>query len=549
MNPTRPDEPAIRKVESEVLDKQHASLRLIRRRTDLAIGHLLKAFGDSTRDLQHDRDPNKFRATRYKVNAMVYGLGHCLRWLLAEPIRSILQADDSWQTLGVEAAEFLRWGIQYGQLANDHTAWSHGLIDASFDGQAKRIVFYTPKAAESRYFVRQVEAQQTSVDARVHERPDRVLREDCMVWCKEMSTSPHGLRTPSRPRPSDVMDSVLEWFSATVLPAIPPSMDLGGFTLEQFRRVVAHLYVISLYQSWCEDAVDQVQGLTNQLGSQPWSMPKRRFIVWLSESTAVSPGATDVITRLLTFDPAEIHSRITCQPLIVTVDGTVLLSPRIVSLLDIERGLIGAMNRTGRKRIYDDLINTIERHHRRELLSDFRRVSNWATIDERDFKTGIEKVSPDFVAWESHTDRFLIADYKHALEPLGPVEVKSKMSELSKWIAKLKKYIAFFRRHPKLLTSAFPERRLDTNATEIDGMILTRWPLPLPVGEDESVAIADRGAFASLARSRPNLSFQDLLSWASTRPDVPCPLATRLIEQHISVEEWTYVRQTLTTNR
>jgi hypothetical protein len=227
----------------------------------------------------------------------------------------------------------------------------------------------------------------------------------------------------------------------------------------------------------------------------------------------------------------------------------VFASPRVISLLDIERGLIGAMNRTGRKGIYDNLINIIEKHHRAELLVGFRRITNFVTIGEREFKADGQIVSPDFLIWEPRTDRVLVADYKHALDPLGPVEVKSKMSEMSGWLAKLTAYVTFFERYQHVLSSAFPERMTRSKVAAVEGMILTRWPLPLPIGDDGKFPIADSDAFAQLLQLNPDLSLDGLFEWARRRPDVDRPQATRLVEQVIQVGDWKYLRQTLTTEK
>jgi hypothetical protein len=64
----------IRQVEKDVLDQEYRRLALFRRRSPLAVGHLLKVYGDAIRDVNRGVDTKTFIRSRFKVNMIGYGL-------------------------------------------------------------------------------------------------------------------------------------------------------------------------------------------------------------------------------------------------------------------------------------------------------------------------------------------------------------------------------------------------------------------------------------------------------------------------------------------
>src|SRR5260370_1345752 len=160
------DTEIIRRVEQDILDPEFRKFNLRRRRSMLAVGHLLKVFGDSVRDLNRGIGVETFEQARFRVNFMTYALGHCLRWLAESQVSSIAFPDERWETIDNEAAEFLRWGIEYTFIANDHTAWSRGLMTASVDHATSRIAFRFTKDTAPAFFVRPIEAQQRTIHQR-----------------------------------------------------------------------------------------------------------------------------------------------------------------------------------------------------------------------------------------------------------------------------------------------------------------------------------------------------------------------------------------------
>ena len=339
----------IRQVERDVLDQEHRRLDLINRRSPLAIGHLLKVYGDAVRDVNRGVDTKTFIHARFKVNMIGYGLGHCLRWLLENQVTSVVLPAEQCEVLDREAAEFLGWGTAYALLANDRTAWKANLITAEIDEARKRISFGVPAAADCRWFVQQIEAQQATIDERVENRPDETLRADCLVWIGDSQLRQTGLQGSYRRRPRFVVEVMEGWVAHSVLPTLDGGEDLNGFSFAQFRIFVSSLLPFCLYHCWFEDEADRRFGHTHPFGSQPMMMSHGRFLKWICEVSMISEDAVKAIIEMLTFDPSRFHERVTYRPFVALANQTLFTSPRLWGLLNLERLLVGALNASGRK--------------------------------------------------------------------------------------------------------------------------------------------------------------------------------------------------------
>jgi hypothetical protein len=532
-------------VERDVLDQQHRQLDLFRRRSPLAVGHLLKVYGDGIRDVNRGVDTRTFVEARFKVNMMGYGLGHCLRWLLENQVTSVVLPAERWEVLDREAAEFLGWGTAYSLLANDRTAWKANLITAEVDQARKRITFGLPAAADGCWFVQQIEAQQATIDERVGDRPDETLRADCIAWVGDSQLlQSGGLQGDYRRRPRTVAQAMEAWVSRSVLPTLDGSEDLTGFSLTQFRMFVSSLLPFCLYHCWFEDEADRRFGQTHPFGSQPMMLAGGRFLKWTCEVSGLSEDAAKAIIEMLTFDPSRFHERVTYRPFVVLADQTLLTSPRLWGLLNLERLLVGALNASGRKRVYDHLINQIETSQVKEIAAFLRRCAGWKLACQRSFHAGGVTITPDFVIWEPDSDRILVIDYKHAMEASGPVEVTNRLSDFSKWIKRLGEYKAFFSGNWSVLKDEFG-RTLKQVPAAIDGLILSRWPLALPVAECGNIAVADWGGFQRFSSTDEGCGIGLLLEWAAIRPEIQRPNQVIVVPQEIHVGDWTYVRNAI----
>jgi hypothetical protein len=79
-------------------------------------------------------------------------------------------------------------------------------------------------------------------------------------------------------------------------------------------------------------------------------------------------------------------------------------------------------------------------------------------------------------------------------------------------------------------------------------MILTRWPLPLPIKLEPNLCIAD---WASLNRQLERSAIRqidELVEWAKTRPDLAAPTNFRYKPKDFKVGDWTFRRMTLATD-
>ena len=542
------DEELIRQVEDDVLDQEYRHFDLLSRRSWLAVGHLFKVFGDIVRDLNRRIGVDLFSQARFVVNSNVYGLEHCLRWLLQNQVKLVVLPTENWKTLDNESTKFLIWGTKYSFLANEHTVWSRNKIRVEIDQANKRITFGDPVGVDCGWLVQQLEAQQTTIDDRAAIRPDKVLRADCLKWISDLQLSSTGLRGNYGPRSSHVTQAMEAWVSRSVLPTLDGSEDLNGFSLAEFRTFLSSLLPFCFYHCWFEDGADHQLGPEHPFGSQPLMMPMEEFLDWTRQISGLPKDAAQAIIEMLTFDPSRFHEHVIYRPFVVLADQTLFTSPRLWSLLNLERLLVGALNNSGRKNVYDHLINQIETGQIREIAAFLEPYTGWEVVCNRCFCINGKTIKPDFVIWEPKSDYILVIDYKHAMEVSGPIGVINQLDNFKEWKEKVGKYKDVLLDNCSDLNRIFPQRTTSRPPAAIDGLILSRWPIVLPSNNVSDIVITDWLGFRKFVSKQQAPSISSILTWTAGRPDIARPEDIKLVPKEICVGDWTYVYNTLAGN-
>lgn len=531
----------IREVEGDVLDQHHKQFNLLKRPYESALEHILCVYGDAVRKFEQQKGRGAtFRRQRYVINTFTHALSHCFRWIEEEAPKEIVVPNISRNTLDEEAKSLLLWAAQYDNLAADHSAWSRGLISAGIDEQSRTITFSHPEDADALRFTRQIEARQALIDASERNPPIGDLQVDFQSYIESAKYTPFGVHVPwHKADRRGILNIVTNWLERVVWPEIAPHTDLGGFTLADFRSVFAFLYTFCLYRTWLEDF--SALGNFGLPRTEPLQAETQKFVPWLAEESEVSPQSANDIVELLTLDNSNFHAKVSNQPLIRSTYRTHFLVPRLIIGIDPSRMLAGAINKSSHQGIYDGLAETFEQTNLDEIECRLRKVAGFEVAREKSLSYEGVKISPDFFIFDVARNSLLIVDFKHVLAPYSTADVHHKLKDFEEWRPKMRDYISFAKSHLSLLTPHLPSLS-SANPPSVTGMILTRWPLPIPIQLDEDMEIGDWASLKGWLDQNNITSVEELQLWAKDRPDVAAPKNFRYEPKDFQVGDWTYRR-------
>ena len=103
--------------------------------------------------------------------------------------------------------------------------------------------------------------------------------------------------------------------------------------------------------------------------------------------------------------------------------------------------ILGALNKGHKKKIYDRLINLIEKFNLNKLYSSIEEVSYWTPYLEKTIKLNGRQFHPDLILIDVDDKSVLVMDYKHFIGPITASEVDYKMNELKKGLIQVQDYI------------------------------------------------------------------------------------------------------------
>lgn len=534
----------IREVEGSVLDQHHKQFSLLNRPYDLALKHILRVYDDAARQFEQKKGTGAiFRRQRYVINSFTHALSHCVRWIEAETPKAIILPDISQNTLDEEAKALILWAAQYDSLASDHSAWSRGLISADIDEQSRTITFSHPKDADALTFSRQVEAKQALIDASEHNPPIGDLQLDFQRYIQSVRYTTFGVDIPWKTTERrSILNTVTKWLERVVWPEIASNTDLGGFTLAEFRSVFALLYTICMYRTWLEELSAELNfGLPHK---GLLHLETQSFVSWIADQAEVSAQSVNEIVELLTLDTSNFHAKVSNQPLIRSINGRHFIVPCLLIRTDPSRMLAGAINKGSHKSIYDRLAVTFEQSNLDEIECRLRKVAGFEIARERMLSYEGESISPDFFIFDVGRNKLLIVDFKYVLAPYSTADVHHKLKDFEEWKPKMGDYISFAKSHLGLLTPHLPSLTL-ANPPSVTGLILTRWPLPIPIQLDEDMRIGDWASLKRWLNQNNITTVEELQMWATNRPDVTAPPNFRYEPKDVQVGDWTYRRMTI----
>lgn len=541
---TDADNELLRRIEQEVLDQHRRQCGLLARHENVAVEVLLRCYAQILRDLRTGKIPKPSDdAKSQTANEGLRGLGHCLRWIReCCPSRLVVPSATPY-VLAREALELLQWGVAYDPIWNEHSAYSRRLVNTEVDQRNKVITFLPRRDVNPRFFVTQIEAKKADDQRRAADRPDAQLAERARTWCDSVRVSGQGLRFDDATIPySGAVDVAALWMEKTCLPELDGGTSLKACTVDELRRVLATLYVHSLFVTKLEDVSDDqpVCGVV----LRPCVMARQRdqMINWLAALSRVPAKSAEAILSVLTFDPTHPHVTLAQQPFVNSADGQLFYLPRMLLLLDLPCMYIGALNKDRQgNTVYAERINEVEAAGVKAIGEEIRAaVPNTLQMATK-FSFRLPdggKIVPDMVLVSEADHTVLVVDVKYATPPFGPADVHYDMKEMEKWKNRVLEYVTTFETNPSVLTQTFQWECQGTPA--VFGLILLRWPLPIPVEFPDSVSAVDWPSLSEYFSHGRFASIRDLMTWACNRPDITAPKALTWKAKEVRVAEWTY---------
>lgn len=544
------DDNVFRRVEEEVLDKLHRQFALLCRNETTAVEALLRRYARILRDLRTGKIAKPSDDAKSETaNEGLRGLGHCLRWIRKCCPTSLHVPTPEPNQLANEALDLLRWGVTYDVLWNQHSACSRGLVVADVDEQNKTITFLPQRDVNPQFFCTQIEAKKADDERLARACPDSRLAALSKAWCDSVASTGQKMSFDDVTiRTSGAIDVASAWMEKTCLPELADATVLLGCTVGELRRVLAALFVYSLFVTKLEDVADDQPGLGVAL--QPCVVARQPgdMVEWLADLSGVSATSVKSILSVATFDPSHAHVTLAQQPFVSTRDGRIFFLPRMALFLDLPRMYVGALNKdeTG-KAVYDGTINMIEAAGVESMVQDIRAAVPQVLqiAEKRKFRLPDgQEIEPDIVVASNGDGSVLVIDVKYATPPFGPGDVHRDVEEMKKWKTRMSEYVSAFRNNPHILAQHF--QWTSQQSATVFGLILPRWPLPIPVDFPESICAVDWPSLREHLQQTQPESISDLMIWARCRPDVNVPKTLAWTAKKVEIGEWTYEYSVLT---
>lgn len=531
----------IREVEATVLDRYHLGFELFRLPDETAIARLLKVFGDLHRDFQNDlsQSASEHGRSRFVLNKLFLGLCHALRWVAADAPPGIQVETTDWRGEDEKALACLQWSIQYASLATDHVAWSNRLIHGTADPNHKVIAFDSTPGM-SAYFIAQSAAERRSEQRRLDDRPNAALDELFNAWVKHARWKRDGLDFPPQLIVRNrAFANVVAWSRRTMMPELPDSFGLNGYTIGEMRTFAAGLYANMHCIAELEDSTDRAEGLINSMGSWMIQLPVPELVHWLSVVCAMKEAAVEAIVHDFVLDTSRFHCTLLAQPIVRAKSGLCTLLARLIVHMDLQRLIVNALlNGSGRK-YYDTASTAIEKVHVRSIAQALRRTRAIIRC-EVPLAAGGTKIKPDFLLFDQQDDALLVIDYKNLLVPGGPAALNNRLKEIAKAIAQVSAYQQFCVANRSVIREVMPEVR---ESTKVFGLMLHRSPMPVPLTPPSDPSVVDWFSLDSWLERNRGASCSALLDWVKRRPDADArPSDVHRIDEEILVGGWTYRR-------
>jgi hypothetical protein len=116
---------------------------------------------------------------------------------------------------------------------------------------------------------------------------------------------------------------------------------------------------------------------------------------------------------------------------------------------------------------------------------------------------------------------------------------------MDEWKQKMSLYVEAFQNHPNILKQHF--NRINVTTENVYGLILLRWPFPIPVDFQTPICAVDWPSLKQYLKNANPESVSEIFNWANKRPDFPILQNLKWVPKEIKVRDWTYKYYVLAT--
>jgi hypothetical protein len=426
----------IRLFENNILDKYHEKYLFYRYSEDIVIPYLLQIYGDTERHrdnlIRHGHNDTNLS---FYLNNMLHGLGHCIRWMIRKNNTGIKDISGiTYRQIHEMAADFLSWGTGYHMIVQEFVTWSRKIKPAILDEKEKTITFLNPEGFDySKVYDNQL-IYASQMEAIYQGYPHDEMINEFDQWVKEIDFKRPPIANHvkwSRARNSKSYPQLYLRMKKALFPELEETTDLQRYNVKQLRQFYALVYLNFHFIRWVEGMLD-AGAEPNKLsyGSNPLYLSQKNFEKLISDITGFDIEVSRAIIADLTFNPSNLHTSVTIQPFICSSNLTYYILPNLFAQLEPSRMILGALNKGGKKKKYDGLINTIEKVNLRSIYGVVKDIGGMVCYMEKLIKSNNQQIHPDLILIDTTNNFLLVADYKHFIGPITASEVDYKMKEL-----------------------------------------------------------------------------------------------------------------------
>lgn len=524
-----------REVEHTVLDREYRRFDFIYRNYEVAILCLLRTFGDQVRDMIYDPDLATKTEKQNLMDRRADGLGHCLKWIIGEPEHTLLPPDNRPEAITREALDLLDWGASYHELYLDHVALTKGEKVARVDRESKTIEIRFSEPFDPFFFFTQKADGIDYATSHYAAMPTEELNAEFQHWS---ATAPSRLRSV---RPGErAHEAAARWADDLIWPELGPDTSLDGFSLGDYRRVFAGLFVNCVFRAGLEDVEDQARGTIHTRSSVLVEFQHERMTEWLAEIGGVDETAAREILDELTLDTTRPLPTIAYQPFVRSKANRMYLLPRLIPYFDAARALSQILNTGGRQRVFAGLGERITDAQLKRIAEVFVNLG-LDVVADRPLRYEGREIRPDLLLYDRASDYLLVADYKNMINPVGPAQSISNIKNIRKYVAKVREYVRVVMSDLSVLRARIPAL---SETPTVCGLLLFRDPTPLPLDPEPPVAMANWFSLKKLLLGGVYEDLPGLVAWMANRPDLAIrPGSYRLEKFQAKVGDWRYVSE------
>lgn len=533
------DEEKIRLFEHGILDNHYKTIEFFKYSDDLVIPYLLQSFGDTER---HSSSLLKKGFTETQIsfflNNMVHGISHCIRWIKTQKQPGFMEISD-YTAAHTMSMDFIGWGIDYNNICQEFITWSRKYKSIELDEKEKTIKFITPDNLDyTKIFGNQILHWQ-----QYHEPQGTLMNEiidqEFQLWSKDIDLEKPPIFNYvvwDRPRRSKIYPIFLSHFQKLILPELPGETDLNGYTLNQLRQFYTLFHINFLFICTFEMSLDAKIGMENSFGSNPLYLSSKQFIQLSIKITGLPENIVVAIIHDFTFDSSQFNSRISIQPFIQSNSDVYYILPNLFIHVHPSRMITGILNTKNKRRVYEQLINQIEKQSLCKIGKAIKNHTGWRYFIEKNIKSKGRQYQPDIIVIDVRTSSILVVEYKHYISPIMAAEVTNRIKEIEKALQRLQEYKA-------ALVSLSSISNIDIQHYKVFSILLTHRPLPVPLPLTMDSVISDSITFEQiLSQNSQDLSLINMTAiLANKEKDLISDNITLKIEK-IKVENWTVER-------